>query len=102
MSLGLIQAAGGEVVGKIRLQKEVYLLDQIGLQSGFPFEYHHYGPYSEMLAEQVEDDIVFRRLDAIPNRRMSDGVPYVIYRASRPGNGDPIDQRIGSNSIRAC
>ena len=31
----LILAAGGEVVGKVRLQKIVYLLDQIGLNSGF-------------------------------------------------------------------
>ena len=55
----LVRAAGGEIVGKIRLQKMVYLLDQMGLNSGYPFEYHHYGPYSESLAQQVEDDVFF-------------------------------------------
>jgi uncharacterized protein len=52
----LVVAAGGQVPGRVRLQKIVYLLDQIGLESGFTFEYHHYGPYSEGLAEQVEDE----------------------------------------------
>src|SRR5262245_44921465 len=92
----LIQLAGGEIVGKIRLQKEVYLLDQIGLQSGFSFEYHHYGPYSEELADQVEDDAIFGRLRADSGRRVSDGVPYVIYRANGPGEGDRVDQHIPS------
>lgn len=78
----LVVAAGGEIVGKIRLQKIVYLLDQIGLNSGFSYEYHHYGPYSEELAEQVEDDVIFGHLYASERRRLSDGVPYTIYSAS--------------------
>jgi len=40
----LLKAADGELVGKVRLQKTVYLLDQIGMGSGFTYEYHHYGP----------------------------------------------------------
>jgi uncharacterized protein len=78
----LVLAAGGEIVGKIRLQKIVYLLDQIGLNSGFSYEYFHYGPYSEDLAEQVEEDVVFGRLHADQRRRLSDGVPYIAYSAS--------------------
>jgi uncharacterized protein len=84
----LVVAAGGEIVGKIRLQKVVYLLDQIGLKSGFSYEYFHYGPYSEDLAEQVEDDVVFGRLHADQRRRLSDGVPYIAYSASANSSGD--------------
>ncbi|MDA9398401.1 hypothetical protein [Bradyrhizobium sp. CCBAU 45389] len=98
----LIQLAGGEIVGKIRLQKEVYLLDQIGLRSGFSFEYHHYGPYSEELAEQVEDDVIFGRLNANSGRRVSDGVPYVIYRASKAGDGDRVDQHLPLDQIKSA
>jgi uncharacterized protein len=98
----LIQLAGGEIVGKIRLQKEVYLLDQMGLRSGFPFEYHHYGPYSDMLAERVEDDAIFGHLNTSTGRRVSDGVPYVIYRADRPGDGDRIDQHLSVDRIRSA
>jgi uncharacterized protein YwgA len=84
----LVMAAGGEIVGKIRLQKVVYLLDQMGLNSGFSYEYFHYGPYSEDLAEKVEDDVVFGYLHASQRRRLSDGVPYVAYSAERSGDAD--------------
>ena len=43
----VLAAANGEIVGRVRLQKIVYLLEQLGLGSGFRFTYHHYGPYSE-------------------------------------------------------
>jgi uncharacterized protein YwgA len=43
----LLEASGGEIVGRIRLQKMIYLLDQLGLGSGLRFTYHHYGPYAE-------------------------------------------------------
>jgi uncharacterized protein len=76
----LISAAGGEIVGKVRLQKLVYLLDQLGLQSDFSFSYYHYGPYSDQLAEAVEEDIIFRRVNA-ETRRRSDGVPFFIFTA---------------------
>lgn len=42
-----------KVFGKIRLQKIFYLLDQLGLNSGFSYSYHHYGPYSEDLSDTL-------------------------------------------------
>lgn len=45
----------GEVVGKTRLQKMAYLLEISGLGCGFAFEYRHYGPYSEELADGLEN-----------------------------------------------
>jgi uncharacterized protein YwgA len=98
----LVVAAGGELVGKIRLQKAVYLLDQIGLDSGFAYEYRHYGPYSEELAEQVEDDVVFGCLEAEQRRRVSDGVPYVAYRARRPGSGGRLDAHLSAERIHGA
>ncbi len=50
----IIRDAGGEVVGKTRLQKMAYLLEISGLGCGFSFEYRHYGPYSEDLADGLE------------------------------------------------
>jgi uncharacterized protein len=49
----IIRDAGGQVVGKTRLQKMAYLLEIAGLGSGFDFEYRHYGPYSVELASEV-------------------------------------------------
>lgn len=77
----LVRAAGGEIAGKVRLQKMVYLLDQLGLNSGASYEYHHYGPYSAELAEQANDDVIFCELVEESRRRKGDGVPYVTYRA---------------------
>lgn len=76
----VVQQAGGEVSGKVRLQKLVYLLSHIGVKTGYSFTYHHYGPYSEELAEAVEDDVIFGRLQQEPRHRKSDGVSFVAYK----------------------
>jgi len=78
----LVGALGGEVVGKVRLQKVVYLLNHLGLDSGFDYDYPHYGPYSAQLAEAVELEVIFGDLEEETRRRQSDGVPYTVYSAS--------------------
>jgi uncharacterized protein YwgA len=98
----LVLAAGGELVGKIRLQKVVYLLDQTGMESGFSYEYHHYGPFSEDLAEQVEDDVIFGHLEAVQRRRQSDGVPYVVYRAQAAGEGEMLGAHLAAERVRGA
>jgi len=49
----IIRDSGGQVVGRTRLQKLAYLLEITGLGSGFTFEYRHYGPFSEELANSL-------------------------------------------------
>lgn len=46
-------SAEKRIVGKIRIQKIFYLLEQLGLNSGITFSYHHYGPYSEELSNSL-------------------------------------------------
>jgi uncharacterized protein len=82
----LLEAAGGEIVGKVRLQKVVYLLDQLGMHSGFSYEYHHYGPYSAELAKTIDENVFSREIEEAVHRRASDGVPYSIFRTG-PGWG---------------
>jgi uncharacterized protein YwgA len=55
MVANLVELAGGELVGRIRFQKIVYLLDSLGLGSGATYTYYHYGPYSEELWDAVSD-----------------------------------------------
>lgn len=61
----IVRTAGGQIVGRTRLQKVAYLLQVVGYPSEFPFEYYHYGPYSEELADRarVEDafDVLVER-----------------------------------------
>ena len=49
----LVADAGGEIVGRTRLQKIAFLLEVMELGSGFEFEYKHYGPYSERLTSAI-------------------------------------------------
>lgn len=46
----IVRDAGGQVVGRTKLQKLTYLLVASGLEIELPFLYKHYGPYSEVLA----------------------------------------------------
>ena len=75
----VIALAGGEIVGRVRLQKEVYLLDQLGLKSGFSYSYHHYGPYSADLVDAVDGAKAFRLVEEEIRHRKTDGVPFSVY-----------------------
>lgn len=46
----IIADAGGELVGRTRLQKIAYLMQLAGFGNEFSFAYKHYGPFSEDLA----------------------------------------------------
>lgn len=52
--LQIFQAGDGDIVGRIRLQKIAYLLQQKGGGSDLFFTYHHYGPYSRDLADALD------------------------------------------------
>ena len=51
----IVRDAGGQVVGRTRLQKIAFVLEAAGLGSSFPFRYKHYGPYSDLLAEASDN-----------------------------------------------
>jgi len=50
----VVRDAGGRVVGRTRLQKIAYLLELAGVGEGFPFQYRHFGPYSEALTQAIK------------------------------------------------
>ena len=85
----IVRDAGGRLVGRTRLQKVAYLTQLAGFAGDFPFEYHHYGPYSEELAEAMEIAV---GLDiAQEDERVSaSGASYSIYNADSvdADNGD--------------
>lgn len=79
----VVAAAGGKLTSRIRLQKSVYLLDQLGLDSGFDYDYHHYGPYSRDLDNAAEDAKAFDLMDEEYAYRVRDGARYSIFRLKR-------------------
>ena len=54
----IVNACGGEIVGRVRLQKLAYLAERIGCKFGFEFQYYHYGPFSEDLVNDINNAIV--------------------------------------------
>ena len=77
----LVRDAGGRIVGRTKLQKIGYLLELCGLGDGFHFEYRHYGPYSEELAEAIKIAGAFG-LVAEEERQADWGGFYSIYSSS--------------------
>lgn len=90
----LVNASNGIVVGKIRLQKIVYLLEQLGLESGLEFSYHHYGPYSSELSDQTFTSTMSDDLIEETRKRKADGVPYSVFLV--PENYKDISADVGS------
>jgi len=74
----IIGDAGGEIVGRTKLQKTAYLLTLAGFESRFRFGYKHYGPFSEDLADTAELAAAF---DLISERQQqaSWGGTYSVY-----------------------
>lgn len=79
--VNLIKVAGGQIVGRTRLQKMVYLLESAGFIDGFEFEYKHYGPFSEDVANAVFLG-QFEGVITEEERPASWGGFYSIYRAA--------------------
>lgn len=75
----VVAAAGGKLIGRVRLQKVVYLMDRLGLESGFSFDYHHYGPFSRDLDNATADAKAFGLLDEKFEHRQTDGASYSVF-----------------------
>ena len=74
----LVRDAGGRLVGRTRLQKIAYLGQLAGFAGDFPFDYRHYGPYSEELAEAMEIAVGLEIVEE-EERESASGAWYSIY-----------------------
>ena len=92
----VLEAAGGELIGRVRLQKAVYLMDRLGLGSGFTFDYHHFGPFSRDLDNAVADAKAFGLIAERLEQRKSDGATYSIFTLNQP----PTSPRFGKLTAR--
>ena len=70
---------GGTLKGKTRLQKSVYFLEAMDVGFGFDFQYYHYGPYSEELAEAVDDAVELAKVSVSWGQG---SYPFAIYEAA--------------------
>lgn len=93
MAADIVRDAGGEVVGRTRLQKIAYFLETSGLGDGFAFEYRHYGPYSEGLADACQLADILGVVDE-KEHQASWGGTYSIYRATSGSERKPNSARV--------
>jgi uncharacterized protein len=91
MVAGIVGLNDGELVGKVRLQKTFYLLDACGLQSGFDYDFHFYGPFSVDLSRAADDATVLDRLD-YEDKFGYHEVPYRVFRASHAISPDRLGE----------
>jgi uncharacterized protein len=80
----VVGAAGGTLVSRVRLQKAVYLLDQLGFTSGFKYEYHHFGPYSRDLDLATGDAKALGVVGEEIRHRANDGASYSVFKLLEP------------------
>lgn len=98
----VVEAAGKQLIGRVRLQKTLYLLDRLGLNSGFGYEYHHYGPYSRDLDSATADAKAFGLIRERLNHRQSDGAMYSIFESVvPPSEREQVFGALGRNKASA-
>ncbi|MDA4846730.1 hypothetical protein [Hoeflea poritis] len=90
-----------KVFGKIRLQKIFYLLDQLGLDSGFTYSYHHYGPYSEDLSNTLFFAEFFDKVIVESQGKTKLGNIYSVFSLSENANEmSPEVGKLSSDDIK--
>lgn len=94
-------AADGSIVGRVRIQKVFYLLNQLGLGGDFRFSYHHYGPYSEDLSQAIDRARYLDETIEEIERDTADGrASYSIFELKKKDADAPA--RVGSLGLQAA
>ena len=91
----IVRDAGGRIVGRTKLQKIGYFLEVSGLGGGLPFQYKHYGPYSEELAFGAQHAAALRLISE--NEMLSSwGGTYSTFISNLPQDAivDPARTRL--------
>ncbi|GGL50116.1 YwgA family protein [Sporolactobacillus putidus] len=73
----------GEIAGRKKLQKMVYILQKIGFPFHETYRFHFYGPYSEELTMQLEELCDFGFI--LEKQTETSGEHYYCYRLTEEG-----------------
>ena len=98
----LLRAAGGRLVGRVRLQKVTFLLDKLGLNSGFRYNYGNYGPFSHDLDNAVADAEAFGLVEETFDRRQIDGARYSIFELTDDASRSPTNTGQLNETVLDC
>lgn len=84
----IVSLNGGDLKGRTRLQKSFYFLEALDLGFDFDFQYYHYGPYSEELAEAVQDSVA---LGLVSQDWGQGSYPFAVYRSKEGTPASDVD-----------
>ena len=73
--ISLVLQSAGPIEGRTKLQKLVYLANSIGWKA-FDFKYHNFGPYSDLLAAELDN---MRDYGWIEEREKSTSQDRIMY-----------------------
>ena len=76
--VAIVRDAGGEIIGRTRLQKIAYLLDVVGFGDGFDFSYKHYGSFSEGVAASAMKGVILGNIAEVEQQAAWGGI-YSTY-----------------------
>ncbi|WP_170008407.1 YwgA family protein [Bacillus fonticola] len=88
--LGAISASG-EIIGRKKLQKMVYIAKRLQFPFQEKFQYHFYGPYSEELTLRVEELCDMGFLQEVKEKKGG----YIQYRYALAEAGDEFLEHVG-------
>jgi uncharacterized protein YwgA len=89
----------GEIAGRTRLQKTVYLLrERFGVPFSLKFKPYYYGPYSDELSDIVENLVALALIEE-HRRYLADGVVEYSYKLTDAGSRF-LETQIGIETLR--
>lgn len=97
----IFEAGGGEIVGRIRLQKIAYLLQEKAGASDLFFTYHHYGPYSRELADALDLGLFLSEVEE-QERETGYGTTYSAFSLKARSRRSHVVGTLPMREAKAC
>ena len=98
----IVRDAGGQIVGRTKLQKIAFFLEVAGIGAGFPFRYKHFGPYSDQLAAATQHASALRLIREIESVATWGGNYSTFYSSEQPGTAqDATRVRLAREMVSA-
>jgi uncharacterized protein len=98
----IVRDAGGQIVGRTKLQKIAFFLEVAGIGAGFPFRYKHFGPYSDQLAAAAQHASALRLIQEVEHVAAWGGLYSTFYSPAPPGIAqDPTRMRLAREMVDA-
>ncbi|MBS4200746.1 YwgA family protein [Bacillus sp. FJAT-49732] len=95
-----IFAVSGEIIGRKKLQKMVYIAKKLNFPFQEKFEFHFYGPYSEELTLRVEELCNFGFIDEIKEEK--NGFAHYKYRVTDAGQEFLESYQMDLPNLKEC